>query len=335
MNLQVGGQIDQYVLLNKLGSGGMSEVFLARDEKNQREVVLKFPHDNLMGDPASYERFTREIKIGTLLNHPNIQKLYEVAGEKMNPYLVLEYVKGCTLRELLDKEALLPSAKAVALGVQIARALGYAHANHVFHRDLKPENIIVTAEGQAKVMDFGIAFVEGARRITWGRLSSQIGTPDYMAPEQVKGSRGDVRTDIYALGIMVYEFLAGRPPFQGDNALVIMNQHVTLYPPPLHRFNKHISTDLEEVIMKAIRREPVNRWSSMEAFAGALEQPDKIDVAALKAEREEVELHAPRRTGRANEDNPLGLVVWQIALLILVILAAIIALGFLAQVLHH
>jgi len=335
MNLQVGTHIDHYTLLNRLGHGGMSDVFLAHDDQNQREVVLKFPHEDMMGDPATYERFQREVKIGTLLSHSNIQKLYKLAGERLSPYLVLEYVDGVTLREYMDSHAPLPIEKAVSLGMQIADALSYAHANHVFHRDLKPENIIVTPHGQAKVMDFGIAFVEGARRVTWGRLSSQVGTPDYMAPEQIKGKRGDERTDIYALGIMVYELLAGRPPFQGDNALAIMNQHVTTNPPPLHHFNKHFPPALEEVVMKAIRRDPALRWATMEMFAQALQQPEMQATLALKAEREANEAKPRRHAIEATPENPFGLPLWQITLIVIAIMLAIIAFGVLAQLLHH
>lgn len=336
MNLQTGERIGNYTLLNRLGHGGMSDVFRARDEQNQRDVVLKFPHDDMMGDPATYERFRREVKIGTMLHHDNIQKLYEMAGEKLSPFLVLEYVDGCTLREYLDKHHKdLTDEQAVSFGAQIANALAYAHSQHVVHRDMKPENVIITPQGQAKVMDFGIAFVEGARRVTWGRLSSQVGTPDYMAPEQIKGNRGDERTDIYALGIMVYEMLAGRPPYQGDNALSIMNQHVTANPPPLHRFNKHVSPALEEVVMKAIRRDTAQRWPSMEAFSEALRHPETVDVEALRTEREANEARPTRPIVEANTANPLGLPAWQVALIIILIFAAIIAFGVVAQLLHH
>src|SRR5262249_21033291 len=177
MTLQPGDRIDHYTIVQKLGHGGMSEVYLANDAARQRQVVLKFPHEDMAGDPATYERFRREIQIGELLTHPNIQKLYDLAGDHLDPYLVLEYVDGVTLREILRKERRLPVERAIGLGVQIAQALAYAHRYHVFHRDLKPENIIVARAGCAKVMDFGIAFVGGARRVTWGQMSRQIGTP--------------------------------------------------------------------------------------------------------------------------------------------------------------
>ncbi len=334
MSLHTGERIDHFTVLDKLGHGGMSEVYHARDDQNQREVVLKFPHEDMIGDPATYERFRREVKIGTTLNHPNIQKLYEMGGKTPPAYLVLEYVAGCTLRELLRKEAPLPFDKAVSLGLQIARAIGYAHANHIFHRDLKPENIVVDRTGQAKVMDFGIAFVAGARRVTWGRLSAQVGTPDYMAPEQIKGSRGDHRTDIYALGTMIYEFLAGRPPYEGDNNLAVMNQHVTVSPPPLHYFRRDVPPALEEVIMKAIRRNPDRRWQSMQELEQALLHPEAVDVAALSAEREREETSPGLSRVDTRVESELGLPLWQVALIITAVLVGLAAVGVLAQMFH-
>src|SRR5919202_778941 len=266
MSLHTGERIDHYTVLEKLGRGGMSEVYHARDEKTQREVVLKFPHEAMAGDPATYERLRREIKIGTTLDHPNIQKLYEISGNGVPAYLALEYVVGCALRELLEREAPLPSDKAIDLGLQIAHAIGYAHEHKIFHRDLKPENIIVSRDGQAKVMDFGIAFVAGARRVTWGRLSAQVGTP---------------------------------------NNLAIMNQHVTMSPPPLHYFRKDVPPALEEAIMKAIRRDPDRRWQSMQEFEHALLHLDNVDVAALRAERGHKEASPALSAVDARLESPL------------------------------
>lgn len=330
MNLQPGDRIDHYTIVHKLGHGGMSEVYLANDAAEPRAVVLKFPHEDMAGDPATYERFRREIQIGALLTHPHIQKLYALAGDQLDPYLVLEYVDGVTLREILRKEHRLAVDKAAALGVQIAQALAYAHAHHVFHRDLKPENIIVSRDGCAKVMDFGIAFVEGARRITWGQMSAQVGTPDYMAPEQIKGNRGDQRTDIYALGMILYECLAGRLPYHGDNALVVMNQHVTVSPPPLNRFVRDVPEALEETVMKAIRRSADARWPSMAAFAEALQRPEHVDVPALQAEREQQETSV----GNGGVSSQFGLPTWQVALIVLAVIVGLITFGALVQVLH-
>ncbi len=331
MNLQAGEQIDGYTVLQKLGHGGMSEVYHAEDTQHSRQVVLKFPHEDMMGDPATYERFRREVKIGTILTHPNIQKLYELKGDTRAPYLVLEYVEGQTLREVLRHEHRLGDDRTRQIGVQLGEALSYAHTSHVFHRDLKPENIIITHDGQAKVMDFGIGFVEGARRITWGSLSSQVGTPDYMAPEQIKGVRGDARTDIYALGTILYECLAGCLPYSGDNPLVIMNQHVTMSPPPIHQWYQHVAPALEEVVMKALRRDPQGRWPSMQAFTAALKDPEAVDMAALQSERTTQE-HA-EMSGKVLEE--FGLPLWQVILIVVAILLALVVIGILAQLVHR
>ena len=335
-HLRAGQIIGHYEVVRPLGSGGMSHVFLARDRQENRDVVLKLPNDDLLGDPTSYEHFRREIKIGQMLTHPNIQKLYALFEEHHVPFLVLEYIPGRTLRKEMRDESRqgrpLSPDETVTFGLQIARALAYAHEHHVVHRDLKPENILVTPEGQAKVMDFGIAFVEGARRVTWGKLSSQAGTPDYMAPEQIQGVRGDVRTDIYALGMILYECLAGRLPYDGDNALAIMNQHVNVNPPPLRRFRKDIAPELEEVILKAVRRRPEDRWPTMQAFADALEAREPGSAATLRGERERAEADAPGQNASVGELGlPLKQVVWIIAATFL----ALIALVVVAQWLHR
>jgi serine/threonine-protein kinase len=329
MYLQSGEQIDQFTILNKLGHGGMSDVYRARDAQDGREVVLKFPHDEMTGDPASYERLRREIQIGQILSHPHIQKLYHLVDGGEKTYLVLEYVEGMTLRDALRHAGPLPPTRAVALAAQIADALIYAHANGVFHRDLKPENVIVRPDDCAKVMDFGIAFVEGARRVTWGRLSGEVGTPDYMAPEQIKGNRGDQRTDIYALGMMLYECMAGRLPYDGDNALAIMNQHVTKSPPPLSEFVRGVPLALEEVVMKAIRRDPANRWPSMAAFAAALRNPESMDAMELRGERLEQET-----ASGGSSVSQFGLPPWQVALIVVAVLVGLVILGTLVQILH-
>ncbi|MDR3709737.1 MAG: serine/threonine-protein kinase [Capsulimonadaceae bacterium] len=289
MELEPGTQVGHYSVVRRLGQGGMSNVYMARDSENDRDVVLKFPHQDLMGDISSHERFRREVKIGQLLKHPNIQELHELSYAGNNEFIVLEYVAGEPLRYVLrERQQRTPEDFdfAVKLGVQIGSALSYAHSNHVAHRDLKPENIIVAPDGTAKVMDFGIALLQGARRVTWGPLSTQVGTPDYMAPEQIQGGRGDVRTDIYALGMMLYEIIAHKLPYTGDNALAVMNQHVNVKAPLLHKHRKETPPALEETIMKALRLRPQDRWPSMEAMVSALQHPESVDVDALRAERE-------------------------------------------------
>lgn len=339
MKLQEGEQVEQFQLLNRLGNGGMSDVFRAFDATGQREVTLKFPHDDIMGDPATYERFQREVQIGQKLQHPHIQKLYALQGSRMSPFMVLEYVPGKSLRSVLaqgwrdDLPVHQRIATATDFGGQIAQALSYAHGMGVVHRDMKPENVLITPEGVAKIMDFGIAFIAGARRVTYGSLSSQVGTPDYMAPEQIKGQRGDFRTDIYALGMMLYEMLTGQMPYEGDNALAIMSQHVTTAAPPLSQVCEGIPPELEEVVLKAIRRDPANRWASMAEFATALAHPETTNTAQLRHEREEQE---PGGSGNVlNAHTGAGPSPLQLALVIFGILATLLAVGVLAQLTHH
>lgn len=289
MALEPGSSVGRYKVVNPLGRGGMSNVYLARDEASDRDVVLKFPNQDLLGDISSHERFRREVKIGQLLKHPNIQELHELAYAGNDEFIVLEYIPGEPLRTVLrDRQQRSADDFEFArkIGIQIGSALKYAHDHHVAHRDLKPENVIVSPDGTAKVMDFGIALLKGARRVTWGPLSNQVGTPDYMAPEQIQGGRGDARTDIYALGMILYEIIAHRLPYSGDNALAVMNQHVNVKATPLHKQRKDVPEALDETVMKALRLKPQDRWPSMDAMVDALEHPENVDAAALRAERE-------------------------------------------------
>lgn len=309
--------------------GSPSSSSAAWDSREDRDVVLKFPHEEIMGDVATHERFSREVKIGHLLTHPNIQQLYGLATVNNSEFLVLEYVPGRPLRDVLREHQPTPEdyAEAVTLGVQIARALAYAHENHVAHRDLKPENIIVMEGGEAKVMDFGIASMQGARRVTWGPLSSQVGMPDYMSPEQIQGGRGDSRTDVYALGMILYEYVAGRLPYDGDNSLAVMNQHVTTKAPPLHFFRPDVPPPLEEIVMKAIRCAPADRWQGMDELSAVLEHWGTVDVPALCLEREQERGENPRLGSLAGKLNVPAFKTNLLLLVVLVLLLVVLVLG--------
>lgn len=326
MQLEEGQQIGHYAVVRKLGQGGMSNVYLARDADEDRDVVLKFPHEEIMGDVATHERFSREVKIGHLLTHPNIQQLYSLAAVNHAEFLVLEYIPGRNLRDFLRDHGPFDYAEAVSLSLQLAHALAYAHENQVAHRDLKPENVIVAEDGTAKVMDFGIASMQGARRVTWGPLSSQVGTPDYMAPEQIQGGRGDSRTDIYALGMILYEMIAGRLPYDGDNALAVMNQHVTAKAPPLHFYRPDVPPALEEIVMKAIRRTPADRWPTMNSLIAVLENWDLVDVPTLRSEREQERGDNPKAGKMAGNLNLPASKTNLLILAVLVLLVVVIVL---------
>jgi serine/threonine-protein kinase len=200
------------------------------------------------------------------------------------PYIVLEWVDGSLLREHLYEGRPLLVDEALRLAVQLCDALQYCHERGIVHRDLKPDNVLVTRDGVVKLMDFGAALLERGRKITTAALSPALGTPDYMAPEQVQGQRGDARTDVYALGIMLYEMLAGAPPYRGDNALAVMAQHVQSRPPPLRGRNRRVPPALAAVVAKALRRDPAKRYQSMAALRDDLLHLDRVDPAALAAE---------------------------------------------------
>jgi eukaryotic-like serine/threonine-protein kinase len=215
------------------------------------------------------------------LDHPGIQRSFDEGEDRTRPYLVLEYIDGVTLREVERREGRLPVPRAVDIATQLAAAMASAHAQGISHRDLKPENVLVTPEGRVVVTDFGIALMAGARRLTWRWLTSTMGTPDYMAPEQVEGKRGDARTDVYALGIMLFEMLAGRVPWEGDNPLVVMSQHVNAPLPSLREIDRHLPAPLEAIVTKCLRKNPDERYADAGELHADLERWQDLDVSTF------------------------------------------------------
>ena len=294
--LAPGERLDRYEIIEAIGHGAFSDVYLAVDPDGGR-VVLKCPHEGIIGDVATFDRFRREMEIARRLDHPGIQHSLDPGGDRTRPYLVMEYIEGETLREHLARRGRLPIAEAVALVDQLADAMGYAHRQGVTHRDLKPENVLVTADGRPVVTDFGIALMSGARRLTWRWLTSQLGTPDYMAPEQVQGERGDARTDVYALGVILFEMLAGRVPWEGDNPLSIMNQAVTRPAPSLLDLDPSIPPPLDAIVRKCIRKDPAERYPDAAALAADLESWKDLDLSQFVFAAEKPGLPGSQRRG--------------------------------------
>src|SRR3954447_12000875 len=218
MRFSPGQRVDRYEIAAPLGEGAYAEVYKARDTESGESVVLKFPNPQLIADPGLFQRYRRETEVARRLDHPGVQRSMDTGTHRTEPYLVLEYVEGDNLRNRLHQidpdHKGVPVDLAVDWGRQLAVALAYLHSHGIVHRDLKPENVLLTADDKVKIADFGTAMLEGAKRLTWRHLSESLGTPDYMSPEQVQGSRGDARSDVYAWGVMMYEFLTGRPPFR-------------------------------------------------------------------------------------------------------------------------
>ncbi|MHB8262704.1 MAG: serine/threonine-protein kinase [Acidimicrobiales bacterium] len=277
--------IDHYELLQELGEGSYAETWKARDVHDGRVVVLKLANPQLFADPVLFQRYRRESEIACHLDHPHVQRAFRNTQSSTEPYLVLEYVDGESLRTRLrnvageDPSGKLPIAVAVDWGHQLAEALSYLHAHGVIHRDLKPENVLAATSGVLKVMDFGTAMMTGARRLTWKHVSEGLGTPDYMSPEQVQGGRGDVRSDIYSWGVVMYEMLTGKVPFEGDNWLAVMAGHLQGTPVPPRRLRPDIPAGLETVVLHALRRYPDNRYQTAEDLLSDLDRIDTLDTS--------------------------------------------------------
>lgn len=281
--VNVGERLDQYELLDLIARSGMASIFKARDTLDGAIVAIKVPYIQFESDILFYNRFEREEQVGRRLNHPSIVHVL-TPKHKSRMYIAMEYVEGTSLRAIMREHPKMAPDEALALARQICEVLAYMHSQGVVHRDLKPENILVTATGQIKIMDFGIALDESARRLTWSGLSSTIGTPDYMAPEQVSGKRGDARTDIYSLGTILYEMMTGELPYSGDNVYNVMRAKTNEDPQPPSRYRTDLDPHLEEIILHAIERQPRNRYTSAAEMLKDLQDPSRVEIHNRAAE---------------------------------------------------
>ena len=274
--LETGSQLDSYRIEAPVARSGMASIYRALDTRDNRTVALKIPHPDLEADPILFDRFQREGGIGEKLCHPRIMRVF--GGEKRSRiYMVMEWCDGRLLRKILD-EGRLSQHRAIRITTEILEALQYAHDNGVVHRDMKPENVMVDAEDNIKLIDFGIASDAAARRLTYANITATLGTPNYISPEQVKGKRGDGRSDIYAVGVMLYEMLTGKVPFMGSSPIQVMNDRLLNYPTPPTVLDSSISPQLQEVIYRALERDPKNRYSKASEFARDLEHMDQVGV---------------------------------------------------------
>jgi serine/threonine-protein kinase len=322
--LQIGDQFDQYQIQAHLAQGGMSDIYRAFDVVRRCEVAIKIPDQSMIGDPAQYERFQRELEVINTLQHPAILRGLGSGRYNRIPYLVTEFVSGQSLRALIETRAPLPPEQALPLIQKIADGMAYCHANGVVHRDLKPENILITAEGQPVIMDFGLALTKGAHRVTYSNLSATMGTPDYMAPEQIEGQRGDQRTDLYALGIILFELLTGSLPFSGDSNMVVMAQHLNKTAPRLDRLNPSIPPALAAIVARCLARQPQDRFPEMKALIEALEHPETVDLSLLDQ----------AETAHASGASLLQAQVVRALGIAIVIMAALVALALVLQALR-
>jgi len=274
--LQPGQTLDGRFEIEKVvNRSGMASIFKGKDNKTGHTVAIKVPHMQFESDPGFFSRFQREQEIGLKLNHPNILRFFEVP-EQSRPYIVMEYLEGKTLADLLNETRPFSQDDAIQLASRICDALAHMHDNNIVHRDLKPANIMLCNDGTLRVMDFGIAKSMQSRRLTFVGFSTTMGTPDYMAPEQVKGKRGDSRTDIYSLGAILYEMATGAVPFDGPNPFMVMNSRVSGDPVAPRRLNPSISPELEEIILHAMDRNPRFRFTNVREMKMQLENPRSV-----------------------------------------------------------
>jgi len=273
--LRPGDQLGHYRIEELVARSGMASIYRGTDMRAGRPVAVKIPHPEMEADPVLFDRFTREIEIGLKLDHPGVMKVLD-RGEPGQVYMVMEWVEGRLLRRVIAENRKLPLDRARAITIAICDALDYIHRNGVVHRDLKPENVMIDDGDRIKLIDFGIAGKAGARRLTFGKLSQIAGTPDYISPEQVKGKRGDGRSDIYSLGVMLYEMATGVTPFEGPNPFAVMNDRLVNNPVPPRELNPEISPQLQEAIYRAMEREPQDRYSTANEFAWDLEHLDQV-----------------------------------------------------------
>ena len=275
--LEAGDTLDHYLLEATVARSGMSTLYRATDTRDGRKVAIKVPHAEMESDPILLERFKREQEIGQELDHPGIVKTFD-GEERSRLYMVIEWVDGKLLRALLNEQSKLPIDRAEIITLGICDALDYMHKHGVVHRDLKPENVMVDDWNRVKLIDFGIAMKEDARRLTFAGPSPLLGTPDYISPEQVKGQRGDQRSDIYALGAMFYEMLTGQPPFCGPNPLAVMNERVLADPKPARDLNPKITPQLQEILCRAMERDPRHRYATASEMVWDLEHKEQLGV---------------------------------------------------------
>ncbi len=315
--LQIGDQFDNFQIQAHMAQGGMSDIYRAFDLVHRRQVVIKIPDQSMLGDPAQFERFQRELEVMKSLDHPVILKGLGSGKYNRIPYLVTEFVEGQSLRTLMESSASLPTDEAVSLIRKIADGMAYCHQNEVIHRDLKPENILITADKQPVIMDFGLALTKGSHRVTYSNLSATMGTPDYMAPEQIEGQRGDQRTDIYALGTIMYELLAGKTPFTGDTNMAIMAQHLNGTAPRLDKVNPSVTPQIAAIVATCLARNPEERYADMNALIEALDHPENADLTIL----EKLSTSATSAPSLANMQTLQGILIAIGIMGVLVILA--------------
>jgi serine/threonine-protein kinase len=259
---------NRYELEHKIGEGGMAVVYRARDVRLNRRVAVKILHEHYANDPDFLNRFQHEAQAAAILTHPSVVNVYDVGQDGALHYIVMEHVEGENLKTLINREAPLPVGRALAIAEAAAYGLESAHRLGMIHRDIKPQNIMVTLDGHIRITDFGIAKSEFSTALTQTGIT--FGTADYISPEQARGQPATPQSDIYALGVTLYEMLAARRPFSGDSPVSVATQHVSTEPPRLRQYNPNVPPQLEALVMQTLSKDPAQRPASASEFAQML-----------------------------------------------------------------
>ena len=334
---------DRYELEELVDHGGMSSVYRGHDRMLERKVALKVLHAHFLDDPEYVERFRREARAVAQLSHPNIVTVIDRGSSDGHQFIVFEYIDGENLKQLLERTGPLPVERVIELGIEIADALAFAHAHDLVHRDVKPQNVLIDATGSAKVTDFGIArSLDVDRGVT--QTGTVMGTSNYLSPEQAAGAPVTPASDIYSLGVVLYELLSGDVPFRGDNLVVVAMKHVTEHPPNLLDQRADVPPRLARAVGRALEKAPEQRFPSMDAFANELRRcrdeageldPDRTMITgmpAIAAPTPARRRHAPRRSvGRA----PLLLTLSGLVLLAIVAAAIVFGGSSIGRRHHH
>ncbi len=251
----------RYLIIKHIGKGGMADVYVAVDTVLNREVAIKILKGELSSDPVALERFKREAQASTRLSHPNIVDIYDVGDDGMSHYIVMEYIKGQTLKQLIQKRGPLYYTEAISMMKQLCSAIMESHRNGIIHRDIKSQNVLIKDDGTVKIVDFGIALANNAMQIT--SQDNVLGSVHYIAPEVAKGETASMQSDIYSLGIVFYELLCGDVPFKGDSAVQVVMQSIKKPIPYVKNFNKKIPQSVENIILKATAKNKLNRYENV------------------------------------------------------------------------
>ena len=330
IELQPGHVLDgRFVIGEPISQGGMATIYLAEDSAREgRSVAIKVPFARFERDPAYVARFLREEQIGLKLNHPALLKFIPVAGPKCRLYLVTEYLAGSTLSRLLHRHGPLPEADALKIAGLICDALRHLHEHGFIHRDLKPDNIMLCCDHTLRIMDFGLAAPVAGRLDFLADKTPIFGTPQYMAPEQVKRTHSDPRTDIYSLGVILYEMLTGQLPFQHEDPWVMAQSRVAGDPAAPRQINPAVSPVAEEIILHAMQRKPAARYANVAVFQAELDAPENVAITGYCNR-----LHPPRFVLSFEQAQLLYGIVGSVIIALLLVGAFFVILHFPGK--HH